>query len=191
MFKLIWLEVKHYFCGRENPPPTLRKIGYTLSAYTLTGEKEDITVVEHFNIFCIHIARPQEITHEGCVVQKLWFVPYPLFTMLLTQQRFSLKRQCHESPSGFFHESVSPKPLRAILIFFRKFAEIFAAQGASPVSLTPVANEKKSSNWKKFNYFVWTPLGSRVNIYVNFCLQVHFKYLQPDIFPIICHRCRW
>ena len=28
---------------------------------------------------------------------------------------------------------------------------------------------------KNFNYFVLTPLGSRVNIYVNFCLQVHFK----------------
>ena len=28
---------------------------------------------------------------------------------------------------------------------------------------------------KNFNYFVWTPLGSRVNIYINFCLQVQFK----------------
>ncbi len=28
---------------------------------------------------------------------------------------------------------------------------------------------------KNFNYFVWTPLGSRVNIYINFCLQVDFK----------------
>ncbi len=32
---------------------------------------------------------------------------------------------------------------------------------------TPVANEK--------NLLVWTPLGSRVNIYINFCLQVLFK----------------
>ncbi len=44
---------------------------------------------------------------------------------------------------------------------------------------------------KNFNYFVWTPLGSRVNIYINFCLQVQFKMLQPDIVPIICHRCHW
>jgi hypothetical protein len=29
--------------------------------------------------------------------------------------------------------------------FFRKFAKIFAAQGLPPVSLTPVANGKKSS----------------------------------------------
>jgi hypothetical protein len=28
---------------------------------------------------------------------------------------------------------------------------------------------------KNFNYFVWTPLGSRVNIYIKFCLQVQFK----------------
>jgi hypothetical protein len=28
---------------------------------------------------------------------------------------------------------------------------------------------------KYFNNFVWAPLGGRVNIYQNFCLQVHFK----------------
>jgi hypothetical protein len=28
---------------------------------------------------------------------------------------------------------------------------------------------------KNFNNFVWAPSGSRVNIYINFCLQVHFK----------------
>jgi hypothetical protein len=33
--------------------------------------------------------------------------------------------------------------------FFRKFAEIFAAQGAPPVSLTPVANGKNLQS-KKF-----------------------------------------
>ncbi len=27
---------------------------------------------------------------------------------------------------------------------------------------------------KNFNNIVWAPLGSRVNIYINFCLQVHF-----------------
>ncbi len=29
--------------------------------------------------------------------------------------------------------------------------------------------------FKNLNYFVWTPLGSIVNIYINFCLQVHFE----------------
>jgi hypothetical protein len=28
---------------------------------------------------------------------------------------------------------------------------------------------------KNFDNFVWAPLGSRVNIYINFYLQVHFK----------------
>jgi hypothetical protein len=30
----------------------------------------------------------------------------------------------------------------------------------------------KNFNQTIFNYFVWTPLGSRVNIYINFCLQI-------------------
>ncbi len=33
----------------------------------------------------------------------------------------------------------------------------------------------KTVKQKNFNNFVWTPLGSRVNIFINFCLQVHFK----------------
>jgi hypothetical protein len=57
--------------------------------------------------------------------------------------------------------AVSPKPLSIPLgpfEFFRKFAEIFAAQGAPPVSLAKIFNQKS------FNNIVWTPLGSRVNI---------------------------
>ncbi len=34
---------------------------------------------------------------------------------------------------------------------------------------------KKIFNLKNCNSFVRTPLDSRVNIYINFCLQVHFK----------------
>jgi hypothetical protein len=34
---------------------------------------------------------------------------------------------------------------------------------------------EKTFTQKNFNNFVWTPLGSRVNIYIHFCLQVHFK----------------
>jgi hypothetical protein len=74
--------------------------------------------------------------------------------------------QCHEIfDFWYFHESVSPKPLSIPLgrfELFRKFAEIFAAQGAPPlVSLTPVA---KIFNHKSFNYLVWTPLGSRAGV---------------------------
>ncbi len=43
--------------------------------------------------------------------------------------------------------------IRAVSNFFQKFAEIFAAQGAPPVSLTSVANEK-NFNQKTFNYFL-------------------------------------
>ncbi len=34
---------------------------------------------------------------------------------------------------------------------------------------------EKIFNQKNFNNFVWSPLGSRGNIYKNFCLQVHFQ----------------
>jgi hypothetical protein len=71
--------------------------------------------------------------------------------------------QCHEIfDFWFFSELVSPKPLSIPLgpfRIFRKFAEIFAAQGTPLVSLTPVANEK-IFKLKNFNYFVFTPLGS-------------------------------
>jgi hypothetical protein len=34
---------------------------------------------------------------------------------------------------------------------------------------------KKIFNQNNFNNFIGTPLDSRVNTYINFCLQVHFK----------------
>jgi hypothetical protein len=76
-------------------------------------------------------------------------------------------------------ESVSPKHLIIPLgpfRNFRKFEEIFAAQGAPPVSLTPGANGKKSSIRKALIIF-FTPLGSRVNIRINFFHQIHFEEL--------------
>ncbi len=42
------------------------------------------------------------------------------------------------------------------------------------MSLTPVANRKNLQS-ENFTNFVWTPLGSKVNIVTNFCLQVHLK----------------
>ncbi len=49
---------------------------------------------------------------------------------------------------------------------------------------------EKTFKQKNFNNFVWTPLGRRVKININFCLQVHWC-LQPDIVAIICRRYRW
>jgi hypothetical protein len=34
---------------------------------------------------------------------------------------------------------------------------------------------KKIFNQKNFNNYVGTPFENRANIYINFCLQVHFK----------------
>jgi hypothetical protein len=51
-------------------------------------------------------------------------------------------------------------PMRAVSNLYGTFPEIFAAQGA------PMAYGKYI-NQKTFNYFVWTPLGSRVNILIN------------------------
>ncbi len=50
---------------------------------------------------------------------------------------------------------------------------------------------EKIFNQKNFNNFVWSPLGSRGNIYINFAFKLTFRCQQPDIVPIICHRCQW
>jgi hypothetical protein len=44
---------------------------------------------------------------------------------------------------------------------------------------------EKTFKQKNFNNLVWTPLGSRVNIYINFCLQVHQVHLDSRISPRI------
>jgi hypothetical protein len=85
-----------------------------------------------------------------------------------------LKGQCHKIfDLRLFHESVSPKPLSIplrTLRIFRKFAEIFAAQGAPPVSLTLASN---------FPSISWTPVAN----------------LPPVSTAVpggkICRRCRW
>ncbi len=46
--------------------------------------------------------------------------------------------------------------IRAVSIFFRKFVEIFAAQGLPPVSLTPVAKGKNLQSENFYDFF-WTP----------------------------------
>ncbi len=45
---------------------------------------------------------------------------------------------------------------------------------------------------KNFNNYIWSPLGSRGNIYVIFfAFKFTLRCLQPDIVLIICHRHRW
>jgi hypothetical protein len=61
--------------------------------------------------------------------------------------------------------------------------EIFTAQGAPLVSLTPVENLKKF-NQRGFKYFVWTPLGSTVKIYIHFFFKFTLRCKQSDMVPI-------
>ncbi len=73
--------------------------------------------------------------------------------------------------------SVSLEPFR---VFFQKFMDIFAAQGALVDKLTLVATGK-IFNQKSFNYFVWTPLAT-------------LRCRQSDIVPVIgrlYQRFRW
>ncbi len=71
------------------------------------------------------------------------FYAYSLSTFPLTTLPI-LKRQCHKIfATGFFMNHLPPSPLKITLgsfMFFRKFAEIFASQGAPPISMTPVEN---------------------------------------------------
>ncbi len=45
--------------------------------------------------------------------------------------------------------------------------------------------EKKYFNHKSFNYFVWTPLGSRVNLWIHFAFKFTLRSQQPDIVPYL------
>jgi hypothetical protein len=76
----------------------------------------------------------------------------------------------------FFHESVSPQLLSISLgpfLYFSKIrGDIRSSRLTTSISLTYRQRKKNQNN---FNNFVGTPLDSRVNIYINFCLQVHFK----------------
>jgi hypothetical protein len=109
--------------------------------------------------------------------------------------------------SGFFHESVSPCP-RVLRLdrfdFFRKFAEIFASQGAPPVSTIPVANLPPVSATPAANsYTIFASVfdtggkfatgvnntGGKFATGVNDAGGNHQRYRRQ-----ICHRCqrhRW
>ncbi len=43
-------------------------------------------------------------------------------------------------------------------------------------------------NHKSFLYFVWTPMGRRVNIKINFLYKFNLRCKQSNIVPIFCHR---
>jgi hypothetical protein len=96
------------------------------------------------------------------------------------------------STSGFFHGSVFPKPLSIPLgpfQMFKKFSEIFAAQGSPPVLSTSVANGKSSTI--KVLIFLFGHLREEELTYrYIFAFKFTLRSQQPDIVHIICHRCR-
>jgi hypothetical protein len=104
-----------------------------------------------------------------------------------------LKGQCHEIfYFWFFQESISHKPLSIPLgpfQIFRKFMEIFAAQGTPPVSLKPVAKRKKSSIIKVLIILFGHLWKVELTYRYIFAFKLTLKSQQPDIVPIICHWC--
>ncbi len=114
---------------------------------------------------------------------------------------------------------VSPKHLSISWWPFRIFSKIRRDIRGSRCTTGVVdtgGKLEKIFNQKNFNYFVWTPLGSRVTININFCLQIHFKeyaawycfHILPPVslIPVAnlppvsttlaklvanCHQCRW
>jgi len=86
------------------------------------------------------------------------------------------------------HESVSPKHLSLPLQSFQIFSKIC---GDIRGSRCTTGKNGKIFNQKNLTYFVWTPLGSRVKIYTNFCILVHFKESAAWYCSIFCYWCRW
>jgi hypothetical protein len=91
----------------------------------------------------------------------------------------SLKGQCHEIFDFWFFSWISfPQAPEYTIRAVSNFCE-----NSRRYSQLKVHHRCRWHRWqmanifkqKNFNYFVWTPLGSRVNININFCLQVHCK----------------
>jgi hypothetical protein len=93
--------------------------------------------------------------------------------------QFCLKGQCHKIFCFCFFSWISfPQAsdynIRAVLNFFensRRYSQLKVCHRCQRHRWQMAKTFKQ----KNFNNFVWTPLGCRVNIYINFCLQVHFK----------------
>ncbi len=90
-----------------------------------------------------------------------------------------LKVQCHEIFDFWFFPWISfPQASEYNITAISNFSE-----NSRRYSRLKVHHQCLWHRWqmekifkeKNFHNFVWAPLGSRVNIYIRFCLQVHFK----------------
>ncbi len=92
--------------------------------------------------------------------------------------KVGLKGQCHEIFNFWFFSISFPQASENTITAISNFFE-----NSRRYSRLKVHHRCQRHRWqmekifkqKNFNNFVWAPLGSRVNIYINFCLQVHFK----------------
>jgi len=90
-----------------------------------------------------------------------------------------LKGQCHEIFCFWFFSWISLPPateysIRTVSNFFdnsRRYSQLKACHRCQRHRW----QMEKIFKQKNFNNFVCSPLGSRGNVYINFCLQVHFK----------------
>ncbi len=125
---------------------------------------------------------------------------------LFQDNKICLKGQCHEIFCFWFFSWISfPQAsdytIRVVSNFFensRRYLQLKVCHRCQRHRW----QMEKTFKQKNFNNFVRTPLGSTLNIYINFCIQVHNKvsaawycchYLPPvSLIPVtICHRCRW
>ena len=105
--------------------------------------------------------------------------PHPPSLRLQEQISAALKGQCHEIFCFCFFSWISfPQAsdynIRAVSNFFensRRYSQLKVCHRCQRHRWQMAKTFKQ----KNFNNFVWTPVGSRVNIYIHFCLQVHFK----------------
>jgi hypothetical protein len=90
-----------------------------------------------------------------------------------------LKGQCHEIFCFWFFSWISfpPAPeysIKTVSNFFensRRYSQLKVCHRCQRHRW----QMEKIFNPKNFNNFVWSPLGSRGNMYINFCLQVRFQ----------------
>ncbi len=103
----------------------------------------------------------------------------PIYSKNLNRIHLLLKGQCHEIFCFWFFSWISfsqasDYTIRAVSNFFensRRYSQLKVCHRCQRHQW----QIEKTFKQKNFNNFVWTPLGSRITIYIKFCLQVHFK----------------
>ncbi len=105
---------------------------------------------------------------------------------------FHLKGQCHEIfDSGFFHESVSPKPLSRPFQILSKIREDIRSSRCTTNVVDTGGKWKKSSIIKVLIICLDTFWEVELAYRYIFAFKFTLRSQQPDIVPIICRRYRW